>query len=447
MTNERPIEDARCWFQNTADRTVDIYVNYHESPLTSVKPEEDQPVFSVDSEANGIYGTYTFEAREVGDQNDPPLASASVMLQEGDSFTGVFHQVGPAEYDFAIYESDFSPSASSRFEIRHTGLPEQIEWELFPKPEADPRIPDDERSGVLSRGQWQQALDVTPNDYRLEIYSDGDLIAFRQDLELEMNRQIVVSLLGDPQPWMGSDEKEDHILRQEYQIQTGPENEDVVTPPAPPYSTTDTNQPVELTCDPVELFHTNRTEKTVEATDPDGIVSSLAVGSVEPYSDGFGIPDESLDRAYAIGGSTTGTLVVQPKVPPADYDVELLANPEGAGERATCTVPITVKEITVARLRELVHQHEQGDEMTDEIASRLYDLLAHAAVHLGEDDPADNCTVSVQHDVQDETAAACAALKQVVTLVGENKSEGISGEAAVDIETETKALRKYLSCG
>ena len=152
MTNERPIEDARCWLLNTADMEVAVHVNYHGSPLTTIKPEEDQPAFTIDSDASGIYGTYTFEAVEKDDPDDTVLASVSVLFEEHDSYAAVFRQVGDAEYEFSVYENDFSPSGDSRFEIRHTGLAAEVDWTLEPKPEADPSIPDDDRSGTLQRG-------------------------------------------------------------------------------------------------------------------------------------------------------------------------------------------------------------------------------------------------------------------------------------------------------
>lgn len=432
MTNERPIADARCWLFNSADRPVDLYVNYHESPLTSITPTEDQGVFSIDSDANGVYGTYTFEARETGDNHeDPPLAAVSVEFQEGDSYAAAFRQVGDADYAFSIYRNDFSPSASTRFEIRHTGKPERIDWTLEPKAEADPSIPVDTRSGSLARGEWQQAIDVVENEYRLEIFSDDRVIAFRQDLELEANRMIVVYLADDPKWWYGSDQKEDHIFRQEYQIQTGPQRDDVVTQPAAPFSSTDSNRTIEFDCRPLELYHTNRTETEVAATDPDGIVSDLAIADVEPYSDGFAIPDESVDPGLAIGRPTTAALHVQPKVPPADYDVEIVSNPDGLGEQVTCTLPVTVRKITVQRLRDLVERYHEADEMTTWMRDELLDYLDDVTVYLD----------------AGEHSEACEALKSVVTVVGEYKDSRIAPAAAVDFETETKAFRKRLGCG
>lgn len=474
MTNERPIEDARCWLFNTADRDVDVHVNYHETPFATVRPEEDQPVFSVDSAANGTYGTYTFEARAPGDGT--LFASVSVPLEEGDSYAVVFHQVGDAEYAMAAYESDFSPSASTRFEIRHTGRPEEIQWTLAPKAEADPRIPVDERSGTLERGQWQQALDVVENEYRLEILVDGEVVAFRQDLELEANRMIVVYLLDDPQPWYGSDQKEDHILRQEYQIQTGDAKADIVTDPADPFSTSDENEPIQFDCEDVELYHTNRVETIIEATDPDGIVTDLGIADVTPDADGFVMPDENVDPAFAIGGTTTATLLMKPKVSPGSYDVEIISNPDTLGEQVTCVVDVEVKPITVERLRDLVTSYHEDGEMTDAIANELLALLNAAEGYLN---PAETSQVeSLAQDIlgliedflgsdlrtsleaeldalfeaagifpSEDPASACDSLKRVVKVVGENKEEGISVEATVDIETETKALREYLGCG
>lgn len=431
MTAERPLEDARCWLFNTADRPVALSVNSHDEPFATIKPEEDQGAFTIDSDADGIYGTYTFEARPVGGPDDPPLASVSATFEQHDSYALAFMQVGDAEYDMVVYENDFSPSGDTRFEIRHTGRPETIDWRLFPNAEADPRIPDDERRGTLARGEWQQAVDVTENEYRLEIVVDGEVVAFRQDLELEANRMIVVYLVDDPQSWDGSDRKEDHIFRQEYLIQTGPHREGVVTPPAAPYATEDTNQTIQFDVEPVERYHTNRTAVPIAATDPDGIVDDVAIAGIDPYSDGFAIPDERVDRAFAIGGTTDATLEVTPKVPPASYDVTIVSNPESLGERATCTVPIDVKAITIRRLHDLVTEYDDVGDMSRAIADRLHDLLDHASALLD----------------ADETASACDELKQVITVVDENKSEGVSEAATIDIETETKALREYSSCG
>lgn len=431
MTNERPINDAQCWLINAADKIVDIYVNYDEE-LTSVAPTEDGPVFSIDSDANRIYGTYTFEAREVeAGHNDPSLAAASVKFEEGDSYAAVFHQVGDTEYEMSIYKNDFSPSANVRFEIRHTARPEQIDWRIAPNEGADPDIPVDEREGTLERGQWQQALDVTENDYRLEVLVDGEVVALRQDLDFGHNRMIVGYVVNDPEPWMSSEQKESHIWRQEYQIQTGEQKENVVTPPAEPFSATNQNQTIQFDCNPLELYHTNLTETEIGATDPDGIVTGLSIGEVVPYSDGFDIPHETVERASAIGGATTATLRVTPKVPPTSYDVRLVANPEGLGERATCSVPIEVKQITVERLHYLVEQYHESGDINEAITNDLEGLLDDAAAHLADD----------------ETEQACNAFKEILTIVGANKAKGISVPATVDMETETKALHTRLGCG
>lgn len=430
-TIERPRSTARCWYQNGADRPVDIYVNYHDEAYFTVKPEEDGPVFSVDSDASDLYGEYTFEARPKDDPDGPVLAATSVMFEEGDSYTAGIHRVGETEYRLSIYENDFHPSDDSRLEIRHLAYPQAFDWRLFPKPEADPRIPEDERSGTLERGQWQKAIDVVPNEYRLEILVDGDVVAYRQDLELETERQITCYVVGDPKAWMGSDEKEGHIRRDEFQVPVGDDRDDVVTPPAAPHTTTDDNRTIQFEFDPVTMYETNWEAAEVGATDPDGIVNDMKVDDVEPSTDGFKIPDETVDRAWAIGGTTTGTLEIRPKVSPGDYDVRLLANHSSMGERVTATLPVEVKAVDLDRLRDLVTRYHDRGLIVDEYATDLHGFLDDAEAHLD----------------AGETKAACAALKDVINLVGEYKDEGVDSIAAVDITEETRALRKHLGCG
>lgn len=431
MTNERPIEDARCWLINASEISIDVYVNYDDSPYLSIAPTEDGPQYSIDSDAGGVFGAYTFQVREEGDTDDPPLAEASVQMEEHDSYSAVFHRVGEAEYELSIYENEFESSAATQFQIRHVAVPEPIDWSIAPKPEADPSIPVDERSGTLEHGQWQKAYDVTENEYRLEVEHDGEVVAFRQDLELELNRMIVVYVVRDPKWWMGSDQKEAHVLRQEYQIPTGEANPDMVTQPMSPYTQTDTNEPVTFDCGPIEQFETNHTTAEIAATDPDGIVSGLEISEVTPPSDGFLIPDETVDRASWFGHPTTGTLEVLPKVPPGEYEVEVVANGQSMGTTTTCVVDATVKEITTGRLHDLVDAYHDDGEMTDAIAADLHQYLDEATVHLS----------------NGEVTEACADLKSAVTLVGEKKGEGITETATVDIETETGALRERLDCG
>lgn len=431
-TIERPTQDAHCWFVNAADRAVDIYVNYADKPLiTDVAPEEDGPMFSIDSDADGIYGTYTFEMRPAGRPDGPVLAQTSVLLRQVESYTGVFHELADS-YQLSIYRNDFRPSADARFEIRHNAKPEQIDWKLFPKPEADPRIPDDERSGTLERGQWQEAYDVIENDYRLEIYHDGDLVAYRQDLSLEHEREIVCYVVGDPKWWMGSDRKEAHIRRDEFQVQKRETHrDDITTPPAEPYTTTDDNQSPTIEVDDLSYYETNAAETDISATDPDGIVADLAVDTVDPYTDAFNIPDESLYQGFDIGDPTTGTLTVRPKAPAANYDVRILANPEGLGETVATNVSVEVKPVDIPRLHNLVDTYHAQDEIEDQYARDLHEYLDQAKTHLD----------------ASETSAACTDLKHVIDLVSEYKDAGVSETACVDITKETRALRSRLGCG
>lgn len=450
MTTERPEQDALCWFTNGADRTVDVHVNYRAEAYVTLDPQGDRPAFSVDSDADGLFGTYTFEARATDDSDGEVLASASVEFEAGAVHTAVFHPVGEGEYRFSVYETDFSPSAASRFEIHHVGFPEQVDWRLAPKPEADPSIQVDERSGTLECGQWQRAVDVTANEYRLEVLVDGEVVAFRPDLELEGELLTACYVVGDPGPEMGPDAKQAHVFRDRYQIPAGEKRRDETTAPAEPRSTADDNRSVEFDADPPELFETDGHETAVEATDPDGIVAGLAVDAVEPATDGFRILEDGVTHPAEIGESMTATLAVSSSVPAGSYDVRLVANPEGLGERATATVPVEVKPMTADRLWAVVEGHHGGGRVTDDVAKELFGLLRDAGAS-----PDEGALDELVDDVfdlfgaDDGSAADSAkdrrkALDEVATLVSERQGDGIDEVAADDVETKTEALLERL---
>ncbi|MFC4548774.1 MULTISPECIES: DUF4397 domain-containing protein [Halorussus] len=445
MVDEKdmPTEKARCWMVNGTGRAVDVYVNYADVPyIDDVKPLSIGPELGIDGTADRPYGTYTFEVRPKDDPNGEVLASASVDLTEGDSYSAVLHRVGDFEYRLSIYRNDYSPSTDARFVVRHNSLHEEIDWRISQNGET-PRIPDDPRSGTLGRGQWQEATDVTESDYLMEVFVDGEVVTIERDLELEIETTYVCYVVGDPGPLnipsdnnyeaasdSGVDESK-WILVQAFEVYPGGDETDSVGAPQEPVSVSDRNEPITFLYEPVEVTETNAVEAEVGATDPDGFVTGLSIDRVDPPTDGITIVDNSVDRAFAEGGTTTATLRVAADVPPDSYDVRIAANPESLGTEATVTVPVEVERTTVARQYDLVDRYQLSGDIDQPIATDLNALLddAEAGIDAG------------------ETTAACATLKEFLDLLGANKGKGVSETALNDIQPETKALRKHLGCG
>ncbi|WP_440991653.1 FIMAH domain-containing protein [Haloarchaeobius baliensis] len=434
-----PIEEARCWLLNGTNRDIDIYVNYDDQPLvTDIQSLSIGPVLTLDGTVDRPYGTYTLEARDKGDPDGPVLASASVPLEEGDSYSAALHRVGQEEYQLSIFTNDYSPSEDARLVARHCAYPEEVDWEISQNGET-PEIPDDPRSGTLERGEWQTATDVTESDYLFEVFVDGELVTVEVNLELEVETTYAVHIVGEPEPLdiESYEEAEDSaldeakwLLVQAFEVVPGEDVLDTVTAPAPPTSTTDENEGIEFDCDPVDVYQSNLVEQEVSATDPDGYVTGLAIGEVDPPTDGITIVDNSVDRAQVLGDETTATLRVGPDVPDGTYDVELVANPESLNERATCTLTVDVDPVPAERLYDLVDEFQLSDDVDPDIATDLNTLAHSAGVHREEG----------------QTTEACALLTEFLDLVGSNKGSGISEAAHDDLQAEAQSLRADMGC-
>jgi len=440
---DMPLERARLWTINGTERSIDVYANYADQPLaTDIEATSIGSAIDISGEGDRPYGTYTLAARDAGEPDGDVLASASVPVDEGDSYSAVLHRAGEFDYQMSIYRNDYSPSQDARVVVRHCAYPETIDWGFFENGET-PRIPDDPRSGTLSRGQWQEATDVTEQDYLFQVLVDGEVAAFDANYEFEVETTYVVYVVGDPEPLFLPDEppyeesqdsgidESQWLLLHAFEVFPGADQADTVTPPTEPVSTTDTNAAIEFDCEALRLYETNRLETEVRATDPDGIVTGLAIDAVDPPTDGVTVVDNSVDRAFHPGGTTTATLRVAPDVPPDRYEVRVIANPESLAQSATCTIPVVVDPIPVARLYDLVDRYQLSGDIDQGIATDLNVLLDDAAAHVA----------------ADKTSQGCAALKDVVTLLGDNKDVGVSETAHDDLQTETEALRTRLDCG
>ncbi len=439
----RPLSEARCWMVNGTERAIDVYVNYAASPpITDVKPKSIGSVFKVAGTADRPYGTYTFEARDRGQPDDEVLASASVTMAEGDSFSAALHRVGEFDYRMSIYRNDYTPSEEARVVVRHCAYPETIDWELTDNEET-PRIPDDPRSGTLQRGEWQVARDVTEQDYLFEALVDDQVAAFEVDYEFEIETAYAVYIVGDPAPQDlpddppyeesrdGGIDESQWLLAQGFEVGPGDSVADTTSAPAQPTSVSDTNQHIVFECDPIVLHETNATEVEIGATDPDGIVSGLGIVDVGPPTDSITIVDNSTDRALLQGAPTTATLRIGPDVAPANYDLTVAANPHSLGATETHVLSVDVRPIPVSRLYDLVDRYQLSEDVNQSIATDLNVTLDDAAAHLR----------------NDETTEACAALKSVTDILGNHKGKGVSEPAHNDLQTETKAVRTDLGCG
>jgi hypothetical protein len=429
MTVEQPLNSAHVWWVNATSQPVDIYVNHADQPaLTDVKSLEIGPQFKVVGKDSTPYGTYTFSARPKADPSAPALAAVSVAFEKGKSFSAVLQNTPSGGHQISVYENDFSASGgtSGRMTVRHNARPPQIAWRIRPK-ELKPEIPVDPRAGTLMTSRWQVATDVVQNDYRFEALVDGTVVAVHPNLALEHEKDRTVYVVGDPKPTT----LQRHVLQQEFQLPPGPAQPGEVTPPADPIWTTDENAAIVFTCEPLELWQTNPASIQITAVDPDGVVTNLSIDRVDPDGAHIVIAGNGAIPAPGVGGEARATVEVLTDVPTGDYDVTIVANRGSLGHRATCSLPVTVKPITIARLRSQVDQYDASGDFQAPVAHSLRGILVQAQQHLDGGD----------------TAQACARLKDFLTLLASEKGKGVTQAAHDNLERETKALRTVLGCG
>jgi len=440
MTVEQPNQTGHVWFINAVDYfPVDVFVNDAPEPvLTDLTPLKVGPIFEVDGSPARPYQVYSFQVRRKDDPSrgqlaDGVLAEASIELQQQLSYTAVFHFADqPLTYGLSIFANDFTPSSVSRLEVRHVGFNPAIDWTIEPKPGADPQIPADTRSGTLMRGQWQQATEMVENDYRLEFRIDGELFAFQPDLELDHEKMLVTYFVGNPLPDQTEiNDLENYLLEQEFKLPPGPPLQAVVTDPAAPVSQTNSNQPIAFAADPIEVFQTNPTSGQVTATDPDGRVTGIAIETVQPNPGTIEIPDAGVEPSGAIGAPATAVLCVGGDTPAGQYDVTVRTNPDSLADSATFTVPVTVKEITVQRLRSQVDLYQTAGAIDAPFATELQDLL-------------DQVGASISVGLLSQ---ACDQLTSFSGMVEARSGEAIMTAASDALEREAGAFRTSLNCG
>ncbi len=113
------------------------------------------------------------------------------------------------------------------------------------------------------------------------------------------------------------------------------------------------NAPVSVTCPPtVTTAQGTAATAAVSATDADGTVTSLTIGSVTPAPAAATIALTGFAPATADGGTASATLAVAAGVPPGSYVVQLTAaNDDATPQTGTCST--TVNVTTVLRVSEV----------------------------------------------------------------------------------------------
>lgn len=436
---ERLSVSSEIFIINATAQSIDVYINFLPQPsisdpkplaLSPTKDEFNAAVFVAKDDFATPYGVYTFSVRTKGDPGSAVLGEASIDMQRGRSYTGVFHELEPGAFRFSIYENDLSDGALARLTVIHAARAPEISWEIRPNGE-DPRIPPDVRAGTLRRGEWQIARNITDNDYVIDFTVGGELVARNPDLDLARAKNFVVILFGDPPPASDAQRLLRPMVYQELEFDAGPAEASEVTPPAPPLSASDRNAPVTFRCEPLSIWETNAATAAVSASDPDGMVVDLSLAGVVPKVDGVQLVGASFRPSIAIGEPASASLAIGSDVPHGVYSVSIAANRGSHAHQARCELTLTVRPITVARLREVTARHGQSGDIDAERVDALDGLLAGA-----------------QRDLEaGDRVAACESLKDVLTLIGSHKGKAVSDRAHDHLERETKALRRDLQCG
>jgi predicted extracellular nuclease len=121
------------------------------------------------------------------------------------------------------------------------------------------------------------------------------------------------------------------------------------------------NQPIALGCSSITTAQGTVGTSAVTATDPDGVVASLAISTITPSDPGT-ISLEGFTPATAVGGTAQATLTVAAATPAGTYGVEISAsNGDDPPQTAVCTVTVTVSSVlTVGQVQGAVPDGVDG---------------------------------------------------------------------------------------
>ena len=441
---DRLERSSEIFILNATARPVDVYVNYERSPTISDpkplvgefanKDELSPTVFVVDGTPSRPYGTYTFTVRPKGSPDGEILASASIALEQGRSFTGAFQPRAGGGHRLAIYENDLSPASSARLTVRNaSGRP--VTWRIAPNGEA-PHVPRDERTGALADGDWQIARDMVDNDYRIEFFVDGRLAATHPDIDIAVGKNHVVWVMGnvvteDPGPGADKDILQRPVVYEELEFDPGPADPRIVSAPAPPLSSADDNAPVEFSCEPVEIWETTETSTSISAVDPDGMVTNLSIDGVEPKMGGIEIASDSVRPSPAIGEPASAVVRFKGDIPAGEYVVSVAANRGSLAHQAVCAMHVTVRPVTAARLGDEVQRYEAARDIAPPVADALDVTLRAARRHLADGD----------------VEGVCHARKEFESQIGSEKGKAVSDVATDRLTAQAKAFGSRFGCG
>lgn len=427
---ERLLETSEIFIINGTERSIDIYVNFETQPsLSDPAALTVGDVFVVDGSFERPFDTYTFEARRKGDEGGPVLASSSVPMTLGQSYSGIFHEMPNGDYQFSIYENDLSNGAAARLTVRNTCHKQPVTWSLKPNGQK-PEEPRDERRGALMSAEWQIARDVQPNSYDFRVMRNDQVIAREPNLEIGLEQNLICHVVGNPEPNLSQERLRQALVIQELEYDPGAAVGDVTSDSRPPFSMADDNAGVVIEVDDIEVFETLPTGTTVTAYDPDGTVLSLEVMRVDPDNGGIEITDNSFAASSGIGEPASAKLSVKSDLPPGNYDVRIAANRETLAQTAFTTMRVTVKPITPDRLADRVREFEGAGSIEPQTADDLVAL-----------------TRSIEDAVNaDEIARACDEATAFLDILSDQKDITVDAAASDALTRETKALQNNFGC-
>ena len=358
----------------------------------------------------------------------PVIAASSLTFVEGHYFSAVLHETGSGGHQIAIYDADFSPTGAALLTVRNNSSAREVSWRIFPK-DVKPEIPYDARQGTLGNGQSQVAIDVTQNDYVLEFLVDGQVVGRHPDVELEHEKNRVLTLVGDPQPSGDPVVLRRHVLEEEFQVAAGPPLPDTVTPPADPMSTTDENRP-----DNVCL------RSGGHVADARGSGAGLRHRPRRRRDEPLARPRRTSGGRNRDHGDDAGAVHRCDGVRDADRRRGRARGGVHGHDGRQSRQPRSARHVHAGRAGQADHDRAPARRHRNAPASGdVQDAFAGALLALL--DQAD------QQLATGATAEACQSLKDVAAAVESEKDKAVAVAAAESLEPEVKALRTHLGCG
>lgn len=426
----RLLSTSELFLINGTQRPVDVYVNYEESPtLTSPVPLGLDITFVVDGTFRRPFDTYTFAVRPAGDPQADVLASASVPMTLGKSYSGVFHELPDRTFRFSIFENDLSPGAGSRLTVRNCSPKPTITWALTDSGE-NPEIPKDPRDGALAAGQWQSAYEITENDYDFKIFEDGDIVARNVDLNLGLEEHIIVHLVGNPVATANSEALAATMVVQELEYDPGPGRGTIDTPAREALSYTDTNNSILFEIEPLDIYQTEAGSLKVTANDPDGSILQMELDSVRPLNSGITLIDSSVTTSTEPGEPGTAIIDVAADTAPGAYRVRVVANRETLATTAYGETVVTIRAVEPQRLIEQVNTFQAEGQITTPTADELKATAGKIEDQLN----------------RANFSKATKTTETFLSLIADARDVTIDAPAADALEADANALIKNIDC-